>query len=112
MEAAVEIQMRCRFLKSNLPSEELPRSNFGVGAGIHAGDVSVGELGGFCKDFTVIGGVVNIASRLQSAAEAGQVLVTEEVYQSVRNLYPNAEAKTCTLKGIEKPVKAYAVVTT
>jgi adenylate cyclase len=110
VESAAALQERCRSLQATLPVEERERAGFGVGVGIHTGEVSVGELGEFCRDFTVIGGVVNLASRLQSAARAGEVLVTEEVYQSVRDLYPQAKAREFALKGIQKPVLAYSVV--
>jgi cytochrome P450 len=49
----------------------------GVGVGIHTGTVAVGDVGEACRDFTAVGSVVNLASRLQGAARPGEVLVTE-----------------------------------
>ena len=79
----------------------------GVGVGIHTGLASIGEVGTAYKDFTIIGPVVNLASRIQGAAKPGEILVTEEVYRQVEDLFPASEA-SCTyqLKGIETPVKA------
>ena len=74
----------------------------GVGIGIHTGPASIGEVGMAYKDFTIIGSVVNTASRIQSTAKAGEVLVSNEVYQLVADLFPNAESRVCQLKGIEQ----------
>ncbi|MBR0719894.1 hypothetical protein JQ632_38995 [Bradyrhizobium liaoningense] len=52
-----------------------------VGAGMHMGKAQVGSLAtGESKNFTAIGDVVNTAARLQSAAGANQILVSEKVY--------------------------------
>jgi adenylate cyclase len=110
VEAALELQRRCRDMKSSLPEAERARCPIQVGVGLHCGEVSIGELGEFCKDFTAIGGVVNLASRLQGAAKGGEVLVTEEVYAHVRDAHPDAEQRTCTLKGIDRPVTARVLI--
>jgi class 3 adenylate cyclase len=81
----------------------------GVGIGIHTGNASIGEVGTAYKDFTIIGPVVNTASRMQGAASVGEVLVTDAVYQKVRGMVPPAEAKAYQLKGIDEPVNGYSV---
>ena len=50
-----------------------------------------------------------MASRIQNVARMGEVLVSEEVYRQVDRLFPAAEAREATLKGIEKPVKTYVL---
>ena len=80
-----------------------------MGVGIYCGITAVGDIGESCRDFTAIGPVVNIASRLQGAAQAGQVLVTEAAYTSIADQFPRAEALSLALKGIEKPVLAYSL---
>jgi adenylate cyclase len=79
----------------------------GVGVGIHTGHASIGEVGTAYKDFTIIGSVVNMASRIQGTAKPGEILVTEEVYGQVADLFPGAESRIYQLKGIETPVKTY-----
>jgi adenylate cyclase len=79
----------------------------GIGVGIHTGNASIGEVGTAYKDFTIIGPVVNLASRIQSAAGLGEVVVTEDVYREVKDLFPQATNRSYQLKGIEEPVNGY-----
>jgi len=81
----------------------------GVGIEIHTGLASIGEVGTAYKDFTIIGSVVNLASRVQGTAKTGEILVTEEVYTQVADLFPASESRTYQLKGIENPVNAYTL---
>jgi adenylate cyclase len=108
--AGLEIQRRCReqkaFLLEQAGGLAVP---VGIGVGIHAGESSMGEFGTACRDFTIVGPVVNTAARLQSAAGIGEVLVTEDAWRRVSDLDPAAEPRTLALKGIEQPVRAFAV---
>jgi class 3 adenylate cyclase len=79
-----------------------------VGIGIHSGELSFGEFGRSHRDLTAIGTVVNTASRAQSVADAGQILVTEEVYRRARSDLPDSQAKPYRLKGFEAPIELYA----
>lgn len=106
--AGIDLQKRCaetkRLMVSNADSKAY---SVGVGIGIHTGQASIGEVGTAYKDFTIIGSVVNMASRIQGTAQPGEVLVTEEVYGQVADLFPGAANHTYQLKGIATPVKAY-----
>jgi len=93
----------------SVPPDSSPPSLLGVGIGIHCGITAVGDIGESCRDYTAIGPVVNLAARLQGAAEAGQVLVTDAVYASVADQFPQAQQRSLELKGFEKPVRAYAL---
>lgn len=71
-----------------------------VGVGIDVGRAHVGNVGaGEVKDFTALGDVVNTASRLQSAAGAGQIVVSERLYDRLATHPPNASATNLDLKG-------------
>jgi adenylate cyclase len=108
--AAMEIQKRCsekNYL--TIRTSEGKDVSVGIGIGIHTGNASIGEVGTAYKDFTIIGSVVNMASRIQGAANLGEVLVTEAVYRQVEDLFPQAEIRCYQLKGIEEPVNGYVL---
>ena len=104
--AALDIQQRCSQRKRLV----VGGASVGVGIGIHTGAASIGEVGMAYKDFTIIGSVVNTASRIQGAAKAGEVLVSKEVYALVADRFPNSESRVCQLKGIEPPLTLYHLV--
>jgi class 3 adenylate cyclase len=79
----------------------------GIGVGIHTGDISFGEFGHAHRDLTAIGTVVNTAARAQSAAQAGQILVTRAVYDRARSELPDSTAGEYRLKGFDEPIELY-----
>jgi class 3 adenylate cyclase len=82
----------------------------GVGVGISTGFAAVGTVGSTNpKDYTAIGDAVNLAARLQGQAEAGQILMTSEAYEQVRDSYPGARPLSLEVKGFPVPVDAFAL---
>jgi len=108
--AGIELQRRCRAMKLGLKDDSPNQMDVGVGVGIHTGEISIGEVGNACRDFTAIGKVVNLASRLQSVAKTGEVLVTDEVYQHVQHKFPETEGRAYRLKGIDRPVNGHVLL--
>lgn len=70
-----------------------------VGAGVHAGRAWFGVVGDSAhSELTAVGDAVNVAARLASAAEAGEILVSTDA--AVRSdLDPALERRTLELKG-------------
>ncbi|HVG40529.1 MAG TPA: adenylate/guanylate cyclase domain-containing protein [Chitinophagaceae bacterium] len=108
VKAAIKLQKDCQHLKEENGLSDL--QSLGVGIGIHTGECYMGEVGTTYKDFTAIGPVVNLTSRLQGAANIGEIMVTKEVYNEVNVQFPDAPEKTLTLKGINNPVTGYVLV--
>lgn len=108
VDAGLELQRRCLEIKSSLGVSG-GGADFGIGIAVHTGEVSVGELGQYCKDFTVIGDVVNLGSRLQGVAKPGEVVLSEAVYERVKGAFPGIPAQTFHLKGIDQPVRGYVL---
>lgn len=109
LQAARDIQQRCRDRQASLGDAfGLTGAELGVGIGIHTGELSFGEFGQSHRDLTAIGTVVNTASRAQSVAEAGQILVTHAVYVSARPDLTGSRAQRYALKGFAETVELYA----
>ena len=71
-----------------------------IGAGVHTGIAFVGSVGsGAHVDFTALGDTVNIASRLASAADPGEVLVSLEAARAAEIDATGLERRDLTLKG-------------
>jgi adenylate cyclase len=74
--------------------------------GINHGEVIAGSIGSQDrKEFTVIGSAVNLAARLEHAAEPGSVLIGRSVYQRTYRLFEFRAQPPLELKGIVAPVK-------
>jgi class 3 adenylate cyclase/tetratricopeptide (TPR) repeat protein len=78
--------------------------------GIDTGDVVVSTLGDRPgQDFVVVGEIVNRASRLQSAAPRGAILISADTYRHVRGAFDVQPISGLHLKGISEPVDGYVV---
>jgi adenylate cyclase len=90
--------------------ELLEQSQLRIGIGVDVGTAYVGNVGaGDVKDFTALGDVVNTASRLQSAAGPGQVVVSERLFARLRDDHRSARATTLALKGKSEPEPAHVI---
>ena len=82
----------------------------GFGVGVNCGKAVVGNIGcSFRMDYTAIGDTVNTAARLESNAKRGQVLVSEEVYQHVKDRVTAEPIGAIPLKGKSKSVFVYSL---
>ncbi len=79
--------------------------------GISSGLVVAGDLGDAEKfDFDALGDAVNIASRLQGKAEAGQVVVSERVYRRTQPQFAWEMLGKFALRNVPYPVEAYRAI--
>jgi adenylate cyclase len=60
-------------------------------------------------DYTIIGAEANLAARLQSIAEPGNIVVSFETYALVRDIVAARKLPPITMKGISREVVPYAV---
>ncbi len=82
----------------------------GFGVGVNCGPAVVGNVGcEFRMDFTAIGDTVNTAARLEANAKKGQVLISDAVYERVKDRIEVEEVGEIPLKGKSKGVFVYSV---
>lgn len=78
--------------------------------GVTLGIIFAGEVGWKARrEYTVMGDEVNLAARLMTKAQPGQVLISERVYERVQDLFEVDKVEPLNLKGKSLPVQAYAV---
>jgi class 3 adenylate cyclase/AmiR/NasT family two-component response regulator len=83
-----------------------------VSIGINSGVMISGNIGSSSLrrlDYTVIGDVVNTAQRLQSAALAGQILVSQEIYLKVKDSFVGNKIGEIKVKNKEKPLIVFEI---
>ena len=82
----------------------------GFGVGVNCGPAVVGNVGcEFRMDFTAIGDTVNTAARLEANAKKGQVLISDTIYERVKDRIQVEPIGEIPLKGKSKGVFVYSV---
>jgi adenylate cyclase len=82
----------------------------GFGIGLAWGEATVGQIGYRGRlDYTAIGNVANLASRLCSAAEDGQILIDEAAAAAARGAIALTSLGTRVLKGFDEAVPVFTV---
>jgi class 3 adenylate cyclase/tetratricopeptide (TPR) repeat protein len=84
-----------------------PEQQIRIRIGINTGAVSTG--GSLGEQLMVMGDAVNIAARLQEAAEPGMILLGGRTARAVRRSFRLREAQPIAAKGKAEPVQAFAV---
>lgn len=80
------------------------------GIGVNCGNAVVGNIGcEYRMDYTAIGDTVNTAARLESNAKPGQILISKEVYEAVKDRIRASEIGVIPLKGKSNGVFVYQV---
>ena len=85
---------------------------FQIRMGINTGYCNVGNFGSEQRlTYTIIGGEVNIAQRLESAAPDNGILMSYETYAHAKDLVEVEELESITMKGVKREIKVFSILT-
>jgi len=85
--------------------------DFRIRAGINSGPVMVGNVGSDLRyEYTALGDAVNVAARMQTAAESGTVLITEMTRRLTGDAFDVDDLGEIEVKGKTEPVHAFRVI--
>ncbi|OOG46500.1 adenylate/guanylate cyclase domain-containing protein [Polaromonas sp. A23] len=106
---AIAMQKRMEVLRARWRDMGIHKS-FEVRIGINSGFCDVGNFGSSLRmEYTIIGREVNLAARLEQAADPGEILISSETYALVQGEI-HADARDPVLaKGFSQPIPVFAV---
>ncbi len=109
LKMALAMQERMKILKEKWKKQGFSEP-FQVRIGINTGYCNVGNFGSDQRlSYTIIGGEVNIAQRLEGNADANGILMSYETYALTQDLVEVEERENLSLKGINRIIKCFAV---
>ncbi|MEH6386556.1 adenylate/guanylate cyclase domain-containing protein [Pseudomonas profundi] len=107
---AIAMRKHMKVLRQQWRSQGITRP-LEIRMGLSTGYCTVGNFGADNRmDYTIIGREVNLASRLENAAEAGEILIPHETWALVKDLVMCRDKGQVMVKGFSKPVQVYQVV--
>jgi adenylate cyclase len=108
VKCALAIQGQADEVSEQNEAEGLPALH--VGIGIHTGEVVVGNIGSESRaKYGIVGSPVNETDRIQSCAEGGVILISDQTYKVVKTDVEVGSGRESWLKGLEGPRDLYEV---
>ncbi len=107
---AIEMRKHMKVLRQKWRSQGV-KDPLEIRMGINTGYCTVGNFGTESRmDYTIIGKEVNMASRLESAADSNEILLSYESYALIQDKIICREKGRISAKGFSRPVPVYQVV--
>ena len=104
------IAMQARQTELNAEGWDADVPELGVGIGVNTGPVIAGTVGGGGRlEYTVVGDAVNVAQRLQSEAEGGEIVAAASTVKAAPGVVCESIGPRY-VKGREEPVEVFRVV--
>lgn len=109
MASALEMTRALETLNADWRAQGRPELEIGIG--LNYGDAFAGNIGSERRlEYTVIGDTVNTASRLCSAANGGEILISDDMRRALTLPPALDECLPMTLKGKSQPVPVFRVL--
>ena len=106
---AVEIRRRLESYAEDVKKRHQINCRYRIG--LNTGPVVVGNItDDRALEYTAVGDTVNLASRMETLAEPGEIYMTEATFKAVRDYYECERVGDLKIKGKQRPVTAYRVV--
>ncbi len=111
-ERAVKLALDMRERVGELAKEWARKGHvLGFGIGIASGYATLGQVGfERRREYTAIGSVINLASRLCDEAQPGQVVISQRAFGAVEANVKASHIGELTLKGFNRPIDAYEIL--
>ncbi len=113
LDRAIDACLAVRNKLEELPERDEEAYKPKISIGINSGEMVSGNIGSCTLrrlDYTVIGDVVNVASRLQAAASVNQILISENNYKQIKESFNCREVGTINMKNKKDPMMVYEVL--
>ena len=108
---AVRSALAIRDAVTSLHQRSQSGFQFSFGIGVHVGDAVLGLIGTQSRmEYTAIGDSVNTAKRIQENAKAGQILLSQEAYEKVREAVRVEQGEPIHAKGKRHPIVVYQLL--
>jgi class 3 adenylate cyclase len=107
---AIEMQQQMKMLRQKWRRQGITQK-LEIRIGINTGYVTVGNFGAESRmDYTILGTDVNLASRLESRARPGHILVSEATHELIKDRILCRDSGEVEVKGFERPIPVFEVV--
>ena len=108
------VQTAWAMAQGAVPLQQQLEERFGktvrFGIGIHTGPAIIGNIGAkFRMDYTAIGDTVNTAARIESNTKPGQILISKEVYEKVKDDVEVLDLGILQVKGKTHGIQVYQI---
>ena len=108
---AIEMQNTMKKLSKVFMNDFNLLNPLNIRVGINSGECTVGNFGSEKRlDYTVIGGTVNLASRLESKSPIGQILISEKTKSLIINEIDCKKYDEIKVKGFKEDINTFTPV--
>ena len=110
MSMAIDMKKKMKELQLSWQKQGIQKP-LQIRMGINTGYCTVGNFGTENRlDYTLLGTEVNLASRLESAAQAGEILISHETYSLCKDVIFCKEKGSIKVKGFQEPMTVYSAI--